>query len=77
MAVPVGTPRAPGNGLVADDDVPSVDDGGDPGEAEQDDVEEEMTAAAALHEDGDGWEKDGDDAEGEFALCTVGISRCR
>lgn len=42
-------------------DVQGVDDSGNVTEDGEEDVDEEVCAAAALEEDADGWEEDGDD----------------
>jgi len=61
FAMPI--PRA----RPVDDDEPGVQDGGDPAEEEQDDVDEEVRAAAGSEEHDEGWDEDGDYAECEAA----------
>jgi hypothetical protein len=59
-----------GEGAVVD--VQSVDDSGDVTEDGEEDVDEEVGAAAALEEDSDGGEEDGEDDLADVA--GVGVS---
>lgn len=50
-------------------DDPGVDYAGDPAEDCEQDVEDELQAAACAQQDGEGWEEDGDDCFAAADLC--------
>ena len=62
-----------GGPLVPADDVPGVDDAGDPAQDPQADVDEDVGAAPALQEDGHGRDEEGDEVEQDIARRRCGL----
>lgn len=62
-----------GGPLVPADDVPGVDDAGDPAQDPQADVDEDVGAAPALQEDGHGRDEEGEEVEQDIARRRCGL----
>ncbi len=62
----------------ARDEVPGVDDAGDPAERAEQDVDEQVGAAGAGEDDGQGWEEDGEEVQEDGAAAGGGVAgHCR
>lgn len=64
-------------GRVSVEDVPGVDDAREPGQDGQEDVDPEVNLEAAVKEDGEGWDEDGEDEEDDVGSSETSLGNGR